>query len=93
MSANPHTNGGVVLRDLEAAGHFRAYAVETPAPGVATAEATRVMGTYLRDVMQLNLRSPQYFASFSPDESNSNRWVAGRARGHQPRLGCRNLSL
>ena len=72
MSANPHTNGGVLLRDLRLP-DFRAYAVETPAPGVATAEATRVMGTYLRDVMQLNLEA-RNFRLFSPDESNSNRW-------------------
>jgi xylulose-5-phosphate/fructose-6-phosphate phosphoketolase len=72
MSANPHTNGGVLLRDLRLP-DFRAYAVETPAPGVATAEATRVMGTYLRDVMQLNLET-RNFRLFSPDESNSNRW-------------------
>ena len=72
MSANPHTNGGVLLRDLRLP-DFRDYAVETPSPGVAIAETTRVMGTYLRDVMKLNLESGN-FRLFSPDESNSNRW-------------------
>ncbi len=72
MSANPHTNGGVLLRDLRLP-DFRDYAVETPSPGVAIAETTRVMGTYLRDVMKLNMES-RNFRLFSPDESNSNRW-------------------
>jgi xylulose-5-phosphate/fructose-6-phosphate phosphoketolase len=72
MSANPHANGGVLMRELRLP-DFRDYAVETPSPGVATAEATRVMGTFLRDVMKLNLES-RNFRLFSPDESNSNRW-------------------
>ena len=59
MSANPHANGGVLLRDLRLP-DFRDYAVETPSPGVAIAETTRVMGTYLRDVMKLNLESAQF---------------------------------
>jgi xylulose-5-phosphate/fructose-6-phosphate phosphoketolase len=72
MSANPHANGGLLLRDLRLP-DFRDYAVEAPSPGIATAEATRVMGTYLRDVMKLNLKA-RNFRLFSPDESNSNRW-------------------
>src|SRR5271166_1008287 len=72
MSANPHTNGGVLLRELRLP-DFRDCAVEVAAPGAATAEATRVMGTYLRDVMKLNLGA-RNFRLFSPDESNSNRW-------------------
>ena len=72
MSANPHANGGVLLRELRLP-DFRDYAVAVPSPGAATAEATRVMGTYLRDVMKLNLAS-RNFRLFSPDESNSNRW-------------------
>ena len=52
---------------------FRDYAVEVPAPGAATAEATRVMGEFLRDVMKLNLET-RNFRLFSPDENNSNRW-------------------
>jgi xylulose-5-phosphate/fructose-6-phosphate phosphoketolase len=72
MSANPHTNGGAVLRDLRLP-DFRDYAVPVAAPGAATAEATRVMGQFLRDVMKLNLEG-RNFRLFSPDESNSNRW-------------------
>src|SRR5215213_7715949 len=72
MSANPHANGGLLLRDLRLP-DFRDYAVEVPAPGAATAESTRVMGRFLRDVMKLNMES-RNFRLFSPDESNSNRW-------------------
>ncbi len=72
MSDNPHANGGLLLRDLRLP-DFREYAVETSRPGAATAEATRVMGRYLRDVMKLNLGS-RNFRLFSPDENNSNRW-------------------
>jgi xylulose-5-phosphate/fructose-6-phosphate phosphoketolase len=72
MSANPHANGGALLRDLRLP-DFRDYAVDVKAPGAATAEATRVMGRYLRDVMALN-REARNFRLFSPDENNSNRW-------------------
>jgi xylulose-5-phosphate/fructose-6-phosphate phosphoketolase len=72
MSANPHANGGLLLRDLELP-DFTDYAVGTPSPGAVTAEATRVQGTFLRDVMKLNLES-RNFRLFSPDENNSNRW-------------------
>jgi xylulose-5-phosphate/fructose-6-phosphate phosphoketolase len=72
MSANPHANGGVLLRDLRMP-DFRDYAVDVPEPGATTAESTRVMGTFLRDVMKLNLESKN-FRLFSPDENNSNRW-------------------
>ena len=72
MSANPNTNGGALMRELRLP-DFRDYAVKVPAPGGAVAEATRVMGTYLRDVMKLNLEA-RNFRLFSPDESNSNRW-------------------
>ena len=54
MSANPHANGGQLLHDLKLP-NFRDYAVELPSPGSVTAEATRVMGQFLRDVMKLNL--------------------------------------
>ena len=72
MSANLHANGGLLLRDLTMP-DFRDYAVKTPAPGAVSAEATRVMGRFLRDVMKLNLES-RNFRLFSPDENNSNRW-------------------
>jgi xylulose-5-phosphate/fructose-6-phosphate phosphoketolase len=72
MSANPHSNGGLLLRDLRMP-DFRKYAVEVKQPGGTDAEATRVMGKFLRDVMKLNLES-RNFRLFSPDENNSNRW-------------------
>ncbi|HKO75110.1 MAG TPA: phosphoketolase family protein [Gaiellaceae bacterium] len=69
MSANPHANGGVLLRDL-ALPDFRDYAVEVPAPGRTTSEATRVLGAFLRDVVKAN---PSNFRLFGPDETASNR--------------------
>src|SRR5258705_11305083 len=72
MSANPHGNGGLLLRELRLP-DFRDYAVEVTTPGTATAESTRVMGRFLRDVMKLNMES-RNFRLFSPDENNSNRW-------------------
>jgi xylulose-5-phosphate/fructose-6-phosphate phosphoketolase len=72
MSANPHANGGLLLKDLRLP-DFRAYAVPVPSPGAVSAESTRVMGKFLRDVMQRNLESKN-FRLFSPDENNSNRW-------------------
>jgi len=72
MSANPHTNGGLLLRELRLP-NFHDYAVDVTAPGAVTAEATREMGRFLRDIMKLNMDS-RNFRLFSPDESNSNRW-------------------
>ena len=72
MSANPHTNGGLLRKDLRLP-DFRDYRVEISTPGAVEAEATRVMGEFLRDVMKLNLES-RNFRLFSPDENNSNRW-------------------
>src|SRR5262249_11738618 len=72
MSANPHTNGGLLLRDLRLP-DFRDYAVEVKAPGAATAEATRRMGRFLRDGMKASAKE-RNFRLFSPDELNSNRW-------------------
>jgi xylulose-5-phosphate/fructose-6-phosphate phosphoketolase len=72
MGANPHANGGLLMKEL-ALPDFRDYAVEVPSPGSADAEATRVMGKFLRDTMRLNLES-RNFRLFSPDENNSNRW-------------------
>ncbi|HKW95606.1 MAG TPA: phosphoketolase family protein [Methylomirabilota bacterium] len=73
MSANPHTNGGLLLRDLQLPS-FRDYAVEVPAPGTVWAEATRVQSAFLRDVMKLN-RPSRNFRIFGPDETASNRWT------------------
>jgi xylulose-5-phosphate/fructose-6-phosphate phosphoketolase len=72
MSANPHANGGVLLRDLLLT-NFRDYAVAVEQPGAVDAEATRVQGHFIRDVVKLN---PKTFRVFSPDETNSNRWNA-----------------
>ncbi|MEC9363549.1 MAG: phosphoketolase family protein [Pseudomonadota bacterium] len=71
MGANPHANGGLRLRGLQLP-DCRAFAVDVPAPGAARAEATRVMGQYLREVMRLNLEH-RNFRVFGPDETASNR--------------------
>jgi xylulose-5-phosphate/fructose-6-phosphate phosphoketolase len=71
MGALPHANGGLLLRDLKMP-DFRNYAVAVPKPGSVTAEATRVMGTFLRDVLKLNAEH-RNFRVFGPDETASNR--------------------
>ena len=72
MGANPHANGGLLLRALELP-DFRSYAVDVPAPATKTSEATRVLGTFLRDVMRLN---SDRFRIMGPDETASNRLQA-----------------
>jgi xylulose-5-phosphate/fructose-6-phosphate phosphoketolase len=74
MGANPHANGGLLLRDLRLP-DFRSYAVGVPAPGAVDAEDTRVLGEYLRDVIRLNEKS-RNFRVFGPDETVSNRLTA-----------------
>jgi len=69
MGANPHANGGVLLKDLRLP-DFRDYAVAAAKPGHAMAEATRALGHYLRDVMRRNMNN---FRVFGPDETASNR--------------------
>jgi xylulose-5-phosphate/fructose-6-phosphate phosphoketolase len=71
MGANPHVNGGQLMVPLSMP-HFRSYAVEIPAPGAVRAEATRVLGKFLRDVMSLN-HDKRNFRLFGPDETASNR--------------------
>jgi xylulose-5-phosphate/fructose-6-phosphate phosphoketolase len=71
MGANPHANGGALLKELRQP-DFRGYAVDVPAPGQSRAEAARVLGAYLRDVMKLNSSSCN-FRVFGPDETASNR--------------------
>jgi len=71
MGANPRANGGTLLRDLRLPA-FREYAVRLDAPGAAEAEDTRVLGTFLRDVIKLN-EGPRNFRLFGPDETASNR--------------------
>jgi len=90
MGANPHANGGALLKDLRLP-DFRDYAVTVAEPGVTAAESTRVMGSFLRDVMKLN-REARNFRVVGPDETASNRlgalfevtdraWVAERLAG------------
>ncbi|MDI9938955.1 phosphoketolase [Rhodococcus sp. ACS1] len=69
MSANPHANGGPLIRDL-AMPDFRNYAVPVEVPGTGNVESTRILGTFLRDVMRENMST---FRMFAPDETNSNR--------------------
>ena len=71
MGANPHANGGLLLRDLKLP-DFRDYAINVISPGTVTAESTRVAGTFLRDVMKLNAEE-RNFRVFGPDETASNR--------------------
>ncbi len=71
MGANPHANGGTLLRDLKMP-DFHDYAVDTPRPGKVKAEATRITGAFLRDVMEKNWES-RNFRVFGPDETASNR--------------------
>ena len=72
MGANPHANGGLLLRDLRIP-DFREYAVKVTGPGAVDAEATRIQGTLIRDVVK---HDPQNFRIMSPDETASNRWDA-----------------
>lgn len=71
MSANPHANGGLLLKDLRMP-EFCDYAVAVPAPGAVKAQATRVAGEFLRDVMRLNAADCN-FRMMAPDETTSNR--------------------
>ena len=78
MSANPHANGGLLLHDLDLP-DFRDYAVPVPKPAAVTHEATRVLGTFLRDVIA---RNSDRFRLMGPDETASNRLDAV-LRGHR----------
>jgi xylulose-5-phosphate/fructose-6-phosphate phosphoketolase len=71
MGANPHANGGLLLKDLHLP-DFRGYAVDVPKPGVLLSEATRVLGDMLRDVLKLNAET-RNFRIVGPDETASNR--------------------
>jgi xylulose-5-phosphate/fructose-6-phosphate phosphoketolase len=71
MGANPHANGGLLLRDLRLP-DFRDYAVDVPSPGRVMGEATREQGKFLRDILKEN-SDAKNFRIFSPDETASNR--------------------
>ncbi|HWG30211.1 MAG TPA: phosphoketolase family protein [Steroidobacteraceae bacterium] len=94
MGLNPHANGGMLLRELRLP-DYRQYATDVPRPGAITAESTRVLGRYLRDVFKLNAQT-RNFRMFGPDETSSNRldavfeataraWVA-ETRANDPQL-------
>ena len=70
MGANPHANGGLLLKELKMP-DFRDYALKVTNPGNVEGEATRVQGKFIRDVLKQNTNN---FRVFSPDETASNRW-------------------
>jgi xylulose-5-phosphate/fructose-6-phosphate phosphoketolase len=74
MGANPHANGGLLLQELTMP-DFRDYAVDVPGPGLVTAEATRITGAFLRDIVKLN-KDGRNFRVMGPDEITSNRLSA-----------------
>ncbi len=74
MGANPHANGGLLLRDLRTP-DFREYAVEVPKPGAVDAQDTQVLGGYVRDLIKRNLKS-RNFRVFGPDVTSSNQLSA-----------------
>jgi xylulose-5-phosphate/fructose-6-phosphate phosphoketolase len=71
MGSNPHANGGLLLKDLVMP-EFRTYGVSVPKPGTETAESTKILGVFLRDVMKMN-EDTRNFRVFGPDETASNR--------------------
>ncbi|MDD3995872.1 MAG: phosphoketolase family protein, partial [Bacilli bacterium] len=71
MGANPHANGGLLLRDLRLP-DFQEYKVEVPSPGAVDAQDMLVLGNFVRDIMKLNMKS-RNFRVFGPDETMSNR--------------------
>jgi xylulose-5-phosphate/fructose-6-phosphate phosphoketolase len=79
MGLNPHANGGLLRRELRLP-DFRTYAVTVTSPGAPQAEATRIVGAFLRDVMKLNATN-RNFRLVGPDETSSNR-LDRRLRGH-----------
>jgi xylulose-5-phosphate/fructose-6-phosphate phosphoketolase len=92
MGANPHANGGVLLRDLKMP-DFRKHAVEVASPGAADAQDTLVLGKFLRDVTRANM-DHRNFRIFGPDETLSNmlgdvfevtnrQWDARRVEGDE----------
>ncbi len=87
MGANPHANGGRLLRDLRMP-DFRDHAVDVPSPGAVTGQDTLVLGKFLRDVAVLN-EDQHNFRVFGPDETLSKSSGCG-LRCHQPAMGSPN---
>ena len=71
MGANPHANGGLLLRDLRLP-DFREYGVDVPAPGAVEAQDMTVLGSFVRDIVRDNM-DQRNFRVFGPDETASNR--------------------
>lgn len=95
MGSNPHANGGALLQPLSMP-HIADHAVAVSQPGAVDAEATRVLGTFLRDVMKFNLNAAN-FRIFGPDETASNRLddvydVTGKAWMAEMQEGDNHLS-
>ena len=86
MGANPHANGGALLQPLSLP-PFRDYAVKLSGPGAVEAEATRILGKYLRDVFKLNAHK-RNFRLFGPDETASNRLDAVYAAAEKEWMGA-----
>src|SRR5207253_5080764 len=74
MGANPHANGGRILRELEVP-DFRKYAAEISRPGTEQLESVRRLGEMTRDIFAMN-KAAANFRLFCPDETNSNRMSA-----------------
>ncbi len=89
MGANPHANGGMLMKSLRLP-EFRDYAIEVQHPGSVAAEATRVQGKFIRDVMKLNLQVTQ-LPHLQPRRKCLEP-LGRRVRSHQPRLRGRHLA-
>ena len=98
MGANPHANGGLLLRDLRMP-DFQRHAVHVPSPGAVDGQDTLVLGKFLRDVAKLN-QDQRNFRIFGPDETLSNllgavfevtnrQWDARRSRQRRIPRACR----
>ena len=72
MGANPHANGGLLLKDLDLP-DYKGFAVNVPAPGATAAQSTREMGRFVREVVRRNAAA-RNFRLFALDEPYSNRW-------------------
>ncbi len=82
MGANPHANGGILLRDLRMP-DFQVHAVKVPSPGAVDAQDTLVLGEFLRDVVKLN-QDQRNFRIFGPDETLSNFLGSGLRSNQSP---------